>query len=239
MTTVLRRLVPAALFLLIFAPAAHAQVDVSSSLYYGSPYVWRGQVLSGGFVFQPTVSAGYGGFSLTFFGNVDPKSGAVGDKLHLNEADLTAAYGATLGGASLGAGYTLYTFPLPGGGEIDLQPTHEIFGSLALDALPLSPSLLAAYDFTAFKGLYAEAAVSHGVTVGGQPFDLGVALGLDSSYLLDDETALSHVALTIGTAFGTSRLEIAPLIGFQVSVADVYRDYMGSTFFYGGIGIGF
>ncbi len=234
-----RRTIFLLLALLTVAPAAFAQVSVSSSLFYGSPYVWRGEVLSSGFVFQPTVSAEYQGFSLTFFGNLDPKSSSVENKAHLNEADLTAAYGVTLGGVSVGAGYTLYTFPLPGEDQLDLQPSNEVFGSLSLDAAPLTPSLLVAYDFDAYEGLYAELGLGHEVTMGAHPFSLGLVLGLDNSYVLDDETALSHLGLTAGSDFAAGTLTISPMIGFQVSLADAYKAYLGDTFFYGGIGISF
>ncbi len=228
------------LTLLSLPLSAHAQLEVSTSVFYGSPYVWRGEVLSTGFVFQPTVTASYEGLSLTFFGNVDPSSGYVGDKWHVQEADLTAAYGATLGGVAIGAGYTLYTFPLPGDGELELQPTHEVFGSIGLASVPLAPSVMVAYDFKTFDGVYAEARLAQEVMVAAHPYALGVALGLDSAYLLpDSETELSHLALTAGTSFSAGALSFSPMLGFQVSLSELYRDTFGDTFFYGGFAIGF
>src|SRR5690606_33756845 len=95
----------------LLAPGASAQVEVSFSVFYASPYVWRGEVLSKGFVLQPYVEAAYSGFSLAFFGNVDPNGGSDGSTMSINEADLTAAYAASFSGVDVGVGYTFYTFP--------------------------------------------------------------------------------------------------------------------------------
>ena len=222
------------------APAAFAQVSVSSSLFYGSPYVWRGEVLSSGFVLQPYVEASYQGFSLAFFGNVDPNGGSDGSTMSFNEADLTAAYAASFSGVDVGVGYTFYTFPGYPDDELEFSPTQEFFGSVGLSSVPLTPSLFVAYDFDAFTGLYAEAAVGYEVLSGSQPIGLGLALGFDSEYALaDGESGLSHVALTAGTDFEAGSITVSPMAGFQYSIDEAYQDAYGETVFYGGIGIGF
>src|SRR5690606_458620 len=221
-------------------PAAHAQVELSSSVFYGSPYVWRGEVLSSGFVIQPTVEASYGGFSLAFFGNVDPYGGSNGGTMAFNEADLTAAYATSVSGVDLGLGYTFYTFPGYLQDELELSPTHEFFGGIALSNVALTPSLFVAYDFDALSGLYAELAVGHEFNSGGQPIGFGLALGFDSEFALPDgESGLSHIALTAGTDFDAGYLTVSPMIGFQVSLHEAYQAAYGETVFYGGIGIGF
>lgn len=221
--------------------AAHAQVQVNTTIFYGSPYVWRGQVLSTGFVFQPTVSASYQNFSVSFFGNLDPDAG---DVARFNEADLTAAYAFDLEAVSLGAGYTIYTFPTPTGGELEFLPTQEVFASAGFSGIPLQPSFSVAYDFDAIDGLYAQVALGEDVTIGGQAFSLGATLGLDNNYLFDDQTALSSLGLTVSTSFSTGFLEVSPLIGFQFALDDVYEDQArafghNATVFWGGIGISF
>jgi len=233
-----------ALLLAITAPSAVAQVEWSSGVDFMSPYVWRGQVFSNGFVFQPYVEAAYQGLAVGFWGNVDPQSEAVDSKMHLNEADLYASYSASLGGVALSLGYTFYTFPDPTGETFELWPTHEFSLSAALEAVPLSPSLFVAYDVDAIQGMYAEAGLGHEVNLGSQPFGLGFALGFDNEFLLED-SGLSHMALSVGTAFEAGNVTVSPLIGFQIQLADEYRAFnapsgFGSdTFFYGGIGLGF
>jgi len=221
--------------------SAFAQVQLSTSIFYGSPYVWRGQVLSTGFVFQPTVTASYQSFSLSFFGNLDPDAGEVA---RFNEADLTAAYAIEMDDVSIGAGYTFYTFPTPTAGELEFLPTQEVFASVGFSGIPLQPSLFAAYDFDTMVGLYAQAAIGDDVTIGGQAFTLGASLGLDSNFLFEDRTALSSLGLTVGTSFSTGFLEISPLIGFQIALDDVYEAQArafghNGTVFWGGIGISF
>lgn len=224
----------------VVIPAAHAQVAVSSSVFYGSPYVWRGEVLSSGFVMQPYVEASYEGFSLAFFGNVDPNGGSRGSTLSLNEADLTAAYASTFGGVDVGIGYTIYTFPGYLEDELELSPTQEFFGSVGLSNVVLAPSLFVAYDFDAFEGLYAELGIGHTVNSGSQPIGLGLALGFDSEYALaDGDSGPSHVALTAGTDFEAGYITISPMAGFQLSLHDDYKSMYGESVFYGGIGIGF
>lgn len=231
----------------LFTTPAQAQLELSTSVFAGSPYVWRGEVLSTGWVFQPTITASYGGFSASYFGNIDPNSQLVNNKFHVQESDLILAYNAALGDLSLGVGYTFYTFPTPTDDELELLPTQEFFASLAYAAGPVTPSVFVAYDFdendtNALQGLYGEAKLGYGLDVGGQTYGLAATLGLDSGYyqklLGDDETSISHLALTAGTDFSAGNISIAPLLGFQFSLDDTYKDAFGKTFFYGGFTVG-
>ncbi len=243
--------------LLLCVVPARAQIQPSVSAFAGSPYVWRGQVFSTGWVLQPTVSASYAGFSATYFGNFDPNSVWAGGNPHLQESDLTLAYGVDVGKASVAAGYTFYTFPTPGTGAIKLLPTQELFASIGY-AAAVSPSLFVAYDFderddNALQGLYAEAKLSAGTAIRGQVYALAATLGLDSGYMLIDEagkdrTALSHLALTGSSEFSAGGLSISPMIGLQVSLDDDYKSLFGNTrfqenfggtFLYGGLTVGF
>src|SRR5690606_37541748 len=181
-----KQVVVATIILLAGVSSAEAQVEVSSSVFYGSPYVWRGEVLSSGFVLQPYVEASYRGFSLAFFGNVDPNGGSDGATMSINEADLTAAYASSFGGVDVGVGFTYYTFPGYPEDDLELSPTQEVFGSIGLANVPLAPSLFVAYDFEAFKGLYAELAIGHEFFSGSQPFGVGLALGFDNEFVLPD-----------------------------------------------------
>lgn len=233
------------MLLFIAAPAAQAQVDLSSSVFFGSPYVWRGEVLSSGWVFQPAITVSYSGLSATIFGNIDPNSMWANDNVHLQEADVTLAYGTSLSNVALSAGYTFYNFPTPVDDEVQLLNTQEFFVSAGLTSGPVQPSIFVAYDFdenvqNSLKGVYAEAKVGVPFSVGGHEYGLGAALGLDGGYLLPgDETRLSHLALTASTAFEAGSISISPLAGFQASLADVYKESFGDTFFYGGLSVGF
>lgn len=236
-------------------PPVWGQVAVSSSIFLGSPYVWRGEVLSGGWVFQPTVSATYGGLSATVFGNVDPNSQYAHGKVQWNQVDLTVTYGGSVGALNLNAGYTLYTFPTPDGGALDLLPSQEVFGSVGLDFGAVQPSALVAYDFdrsadNPLRGLYAEGGLVLPVTLAGQVYNFAAALGLDAHYYQqyylsvdpavgDDETSLSHLALSVTTSLAAGAVSVSPLLGLQISLDDTYRRASGSRFFYGGLTLSF
>jgi hypothetical protein len=231
------------MMVLALATPAAAQVDLSGSVFYGSPYVWRGQVFSTGFVMQPTVGASYGGFSLSFFGNIDPRSGLVQNKMHVQEADLTAAYAAKVRGLALEGGYTLYTFPQPTASGLELQPTQEVFLQVEAASGALRPVVFAAYDFDAIKGLFAEAGLDADVSSGGHLVTLGGRLALDHRYLADD-TSPAFFRLSADTAFSLGGIAVRPLMAVQYSLSDAYRAQIsgfghGRTMFFGGIGLEF
>jgi hypothetical protein len=237
------------LIVVAYAPKASAQVEVTTSLWYSSPYVWRGEVFSTGFVLQPEIEMNYRDFSLVVFGNLDPQGTQRADKFHVNEVDLTAGYGLSMRGVSFGGGYTLYTFPTPVDGDLDLSPSHEVFAHVSLDDVIVAPRLLVAYDFTAYQGMYAEAGVSSSLDLGGQPLTFSADLGFDAGYVLPaGEVGLSHLVLTTTADLAAGRLTISPLIGLQVTLLDAYKElnfaltrgvHGKGTMFFGGIGIGF
>ena len=130
--------------------------------------------------------------------------------------------------------------PAPTAGELELSPSHEVFASLGLENFPVAPSLFVAYDFNAYDGLYAEAALGRDVVLGAHPFAVGVALGYDADYVLGDgESAFSHLAFTVGSDFEAGLLTVTPMAAFQYSISDVYQELFGESIFYGGIGISF
>lgn len=210
--------------------AAAAQVTVAPSVAFASPYVFRGAVFSRGLVVQPTVEARVGPAFVGVFGNVDPNGTASGHTFALNEADLYAGVSHTVGAATLGATYTLYTFPAyDANGDLAFAPTNEIAVSARLNTT-LSPGLSLAYDFDGdeddgdLKGLYAEASIGQTVAVGALPLTLGAAVALDAGYLLPEGDAeVAHVTVSASSAIPFGGVTVSPKIGLQLSVADAYR----------------
>jgi len=154
----------AALALVGFAAAAHAEVEKSASadVSFMSNYVWRGQKLSEDWVIQPSVSLGYGGFGVNLWANYD------GDAEEHTETDYTLSYGRSIGKVSLKGGYIYYALE-------GIPDTQEFFVSAGVD-VPLQPSLTFYYDVEEGNGGFLVASIGHS-------FELpkGVSLGLGAS----------------------------------------------------------
>jgi len=86
-----------------------ASLDVA----FLSQYIWRGYGLSrDSLVIQPSVTAGYKGFSLNLWGNLDTSfqggkdyAGDYKDDSKWNETDMTFSYGHSFGMVGLEAGF--------------------------------------------------------------------------------------------------------------------------------------
>ncbi len=237
------RLFSALIVVLLFffnAPASNAQV--SASLGHAAPYMWRGEKLSSGFVLQPSLDVGFSGFNINFFGNLDPNGGALGNAFHFNEADLAFSYSLGFKKMALSGGYIIYTFPTPSNGVILLNPTEEMFLQLETE-IPLSPSLFLSYDFDGdkaagdIKGIYAEFAISESYELGDFEIVYSNAFGIDAGYVQPQgDVGISHFFTTVSASKTINGFTLSPLLGFQVSMSDTYKELFGKTIFFGGLG---
>jgi hypothetical protein len=176
--------------------------DASVEIDYFSSYVWRGLLLTDGPVFQPSVTAGYAGFSFNGWASMDLVD--VNDNQgRINELDFTAEYGWGVGQFGFAAGLVHYTFP-----HTDYAVTTELYGSVELDA-PLGPSAKLNWDVDQANGFYATFNFSHDVNVPltfdhismSVGFTAGVAVGSSSynkSYYGVTDTRLTdfHAGIT-------------------------------------------
>ena len=94
-----------ALMVLFFSPLAAMAEDegptASADVAFMSKYVWRGYELSDdSLIIQPSVTVGYKGFALNFWGNLDTDY-YVTDGNEFNELDLTFSYDHSFGIFSL------------------------------------------------------------------------------------------------------------------------------------------
>jgi len=164
--------------LALAASWAHgAEVEVDGGVY--SEYVWRGQVLDEKPVAQGGLTVAHpSGLALNVWGNYSLRSDATG-KAQLNEVDYTLSYAGELEGLSYEIGFINYTFP-----NTNLEDTSEVYVSVGLD-LPLAPAFTVYYDLDEIKGLYATAAVSHGMEVSeALSMEVGASLGFaDGEYI--------------------------------------------------------
>jgi hypothetical protein len=156
--------------------AEEAKVAATLDVPVLSAYVWRGQVLNDRPVLEPSLTVSKAGFSLNAWANYNLNNAyssyAEDNKNDFSEADLTASYATTVGPTnfpiSVGGGVAQYLFPnqtvtvtegtnttgkaYPG--------TREVYGTVGLPGLPLSPTLTVYYDFDAAEGFYGMLAVS-------------------------------------------------------------------------------
>ncbi len=103
------------------ATYAEDEAEIGFDLSAGSfnKYIWRGQNLVDDWVFQPGVSATYGGLTASFWGNLDmtDENGSNGE---FSEIDLTLDYSGQFPGIDI-LGYSVgminYDFPVNGSAD--------------------------------------------------------------------------------------------------------------------------
>lgn len=140
------------------APSGGADIALMSQ------YVWRGYSLSdSSIVIQPSISAGYKGFELSLWGNLDTDYYDTGKDF--NETDLILSYDKSFGMVGLGLGYIYY--------GLEGQDSQELYVSVGLDTL-LAPTLTIYRDYDAFDSWYLLFGISHS-------FELTDELSLDLS----------------------------------------------------------
>jgi hypothetical protein len=155
-----------------------------------SQYIWRGYELSrNSVVIQPSLTAGYKGFSVNVWGNMDTKpyySGSDVGKSYSsawNETDITLSYSKTMDMFTLGGGYIYYglgAFNQEAAKRLDSQ---EIFASLGLNVL-LSPTLTVYREIDHYHIWYALLGVSHVFEINKMA---SLKLAASASYLLSND----------------------------------------------------
>ena len=125
-------------------------------------YVWRGQLVSNGAVFQPSIGASYKGWTANIWGNVDMtnySNGPYGDQSgEFTEYDLTLDYSNKLSPDSK-VGYSVgvihYHFP-----SFSNTDTTEIYWGFNFD-VPLSPAIKVYHGLGNENGIYANFSIGH------------------------------------------------------------------------------
>jgi hypothetical protein len=171
-------------------PVAHEEappgITGTATLGVFSQYIFRGYELGkDSVVFQPGLSASYGGFSASFWGNIDSKEHETPNfvpdrdgKRSFNETDLTLSYTRVLDKLSLTGGWIYY-------GTKYADETQEVFGTIAYDMIG-KPTLSIYRDFDRYPGTYFNLSLAHSIKVIGETtLDLGASAGYmwgDGSY---------------------------------------------------------
>lgn len=180
-------------------------ISVSSKTDYLSKYIYYGVLYSEDPVVQESLTVSIGNWNLTGFVNYDAKSEEI------NETDLILDGFVSVGDdLTLFGGYAFYTSPTD-----VFETTHEIFGGVSFDKLPLTPTLLFVHDVGAYGGLYGQLSLSHQQEL----FDFGRSgkvslsaegiLGFNNGYYREG-SGFSHLE---------GKLELPIELGNNVSIA--------------------
>ncbi|MGE4487988.1 MAG: TorF family putative porin [Kiritimatiellales bacterium] len=133
-----------------------ASVDTDIGIY--SKYIWRGMCLDDQPVAQGGITVTHeSGVYANVWGNYslsDDYTGVDG----LNEVDYTVGYSGTFDVIDYDLGYIYYSFP-----NTSLESTSEIYAGLALNNLPITPSVYAYYDIDEADSLYVVADLNYGM----------------------------------------------------------------------------
>jgi len=193
-------------------------VGVSADFY--EKYVWRGQHLVDDWVFQPGVSVGYGGWTASFWGNMDltNENTANGE---FSEIDLTLDYSASIPGIDIlgySVGYIHYDFPVRGSAD----DTSELYAGLSLD-VPASPSVTLYYDVDEAKeGTYISFGVGHSfedVFELGADTPVGVDLSAGLGWANSDYNKVYWGAKPDGSAIGGAANDLVLTLAFPFQLA--------------------
>jgi hypothetical protein len=194
---------------------------ISVTTDFLSQYIFRGYALSSdGVVIQPAFVAGYKGFSINVWGNLDTNEAeSIPNSTHSaswNETDLTLSYTRTLIGDLSGkVGYIYY-------GTIHTPDTMEGFAGLSY-ALPwLTVSVSGYREFYNLPAWWVELILSRNFKLPwyGMNVDTALSLGyLDKLFedFADLETGQISAALNIPIG---KYLVVSPKIGFAFPLSD-------------------
>lgn len=156
--------------------------ELSADVAFLSQYIWRGYALSkDSLVIQPSITAGFKGFALNLWGNLDTDNEAYnGSKW--NETDLTFSYGHSFGIVGLEAGFIYYALD-------GLDDSKEFYLSAGVDTL-LTPTLTVYREVSKLQGWYVSLGLSHSFEL---PYDMSLDLaGIFAYYNSDNDNMVDY-----------------------------------------------
>ena len=158
------------------AAFAEDRIDLELTADFFSKYVWRGQNLVDDSVFQPGLSASYGGITAGIWGSME-LTNVNGNNDEFTEVDYSLDYSSDiprLSGIGYSVGLIYYDFP-----NTKIKETIEVYLGLNFD-LPASPSITCYYDLDEAEGMYVSLAAGHSIE-NIVEFDPEVPVGMDIS----------------------------------------------------------
>ena len=222
-------------------------VEVSAATDFYNKYVWRGFLLDGDPVIQPSVTIAVGPFEGGFWGSWDVSSD---DSLEGDEVDGWIGYNFDLGFldesfsiVGVSVGHTWYHFPDGDTGLADGSQSKEFYLTVSLDTF-LSPYVSWYHDYGSESsgggdGDYLMVGVGHSIDLiedYGVTLDLGFEVGYNNEAFIEDDGGytLSTVGLTIPL---TDHLTMAPVIAYSSPFGDIGE--ANDDEFYVGVSVGY
>ncbi len=157
--------------LLSVAGMAHADSALTTDFRLGlfSDYLWRGFNLYDGTSIQPSIASslavGPGTLTGSVWGHLSGEGSDGASVENFTEVDYTLSYSIPVGSATFTAGHLWYTYP---DSDDNIDNTAEVFGSIALAELPLSPVVSVFHDYDLYDATYIELGLSHVFDVGSE-----------------------------------------------------------------------
>lgn len=202
-----------------------AAVDIMSN------YVWRGQKLSDGVAYQPSIWLDYRGFGFNLWNNYDHESG------ELTENDLTFYYGRSFQKLSLEAGYIYYALDTA-------KDTQEFYASASYDIL-LSPSATFYYDFVEGDGGYLTLSIGHSFNNIWKVMDREITMNLGAEMGINFENeilGLNNKGKTFTDLYNGNfslsfdiplidKFAVSPIISYSTSLSNDAKDAIKSVSF--------
>ncbi len=149
--------------------------ELSADVAFMSQYIWRGYGLSkDSLVIQPSITAGFKGFALNLWGNLDTDNETY-DGSKWNETDMTFSYGHSFGIVGLEAGYIYYALD-------GLDDSKEFYLSAGVDVI-LAPTLTVYREVSTLQGWYINLGLSHSFEL---PYEMSLDLGATFAYYKSD-----------------------------------------------------
>lgn len=206
-------------------------------------YVWRGQLLTDDPVVQPSVTLGYGDLSLNVWGSIDTTdvNEMGGEDWRLQEVDYTLSYAfAPVDGVGMEAGLIYYDFP-----GTPFDSTQEVYLGMALEDVPLTPSLTVYYDTDEVEGFYVSLGISHDVALT-ERLTAGVSAGLawgdedyNDAYFGVTDDGLNDLSVTASLDYAlTSTVSVTGFVGYsELLDSDVEDAVSDASHAIAGIGV--
>jgi uncharacterized protein (TIGR02001 family) len=202
--------------LFFFAPLAHSQIEMGSTLTLVSRYIWRGfdTIPNNKPAFQPSVTLSFGksGLWLNLWSAI-----ALADT-NFMELDFIVGYDKTLSkDVTLCGGIGYFTFPSYPNYPDKSSTSPEIYLGTTFNSISLSPGLTAYYDFNLGDGLYATLNLQKSFLLGGKVLCTTFLLGYSTQYQdIVGDPGLSDICFGLSTDFVFKRLTLTPCLNYVI-----------------------